>query len=215
VLRGRPDGDLLPAGLRRWAALAVLLAAGAFAVLAVRFAGTGPAGMSRVDRAFLRPRFHGRSALEALTWVGAPQTVITVAVLSSAVAFWRGRRRLAAVALLGPGLTGAATTLLKPVVDRTIDEGELAFPSGHTAGAAALGLLAAIAVIGALRPPPLGALALLAAGAIPAAIAGTGMVLLGAHYPTDVLGGYATAIIAVLVSALLVDGLARSRSIRI
>jgi undecaprenyl-diphosphatase len=209
VLRGRPDGDLLPAGVRRWAALAVLLAAGTFAVLAVRFAGTGPDDMSRVDRAFLRPRFRGRSVLEALTWIGAPETVVAVAVLASAVAFWLGRRRLAAVALIGPGLTGLATTLLKPVIDRTVVDGELAFPSGHTAGAAALGLVAAIAVIGVLRPRPAGALALLAASVVPAAIAGTGMVLLGAHYPTDVLGGYATAVAVVLGVALAVDAAAR------
>ena len=41
-------------------------------------------------------------------------------VLVTAVAFWLGRRRLAAVALICPGLTGLATTLLKPVIDRTI-----------------------------------------------------------------------------------------------
>lgn len=209
MLRGRPDGDLLPAGVRRWAALAALLAAGVFAVLAVRFAGTGPDDMSRVDRAFLRPRFRGRSALEALTWIGAPETVVAVAVLASAIAFWWGRRRLAAVALIGPGLTGLATTLLKPVIDRTIVGGELAFPSGHTAGAAALGLVAAIVAIGVLRPRPPGALAMLAASVVPAAIAGTGMVLLGAHYPTDVLGGYATAVAVVLGVALAVDAAAR------
>ncbi len=189
----------------------MLVAVAAFAVLAVRFTGTGPDGISQVDRAFLRPRFHGRSALEALTWIGAPATVIAVAVLLAAGALWRGRRRLAAVAIIGPGLTGAATTLLKPVIDRTIADGELSFPSGHTAGAAALGLVAAIALIGALQPRPTGALALLAASVVPSAIAGTGMVLLGAHYPTDVLGGYATAVIAVLGSALLLDRLARWR----
>jgi membrane-associated phospholipid phosphatase len=192
----------------------VLLAVGTFAVLAARFAGTGPDGMSRVDRAFLRPRFHGRSVLEALTWIGAPETVVAVAVLASAVAFWLGRRRLAAVALIGPGLTGLATTSLKPVIDRTIVDGELAFPSGHTAGAAALGLVAAIAVIGVLRPRPAGGLALLAASVVPGAIAGTGMVLLGAHYPTDVLGGYAAAVMVVLGTALVVDAAARRWAVR-
>jgi len=187
----------------------VLLAAVVFAVLVARFAGTGPDGMSQVDRALLRPRFHGRSALEALVWIGTPETVIAVAGLSAAVAFWQGRRRLAAIALLGPGLTGATTTLLKPVIDRTIVDGELAFPSGHTAGATALGLVAAIAVVGLLRPRPAGALAVLAASAVPAMIVGTGMVLLGAHYPTDVLGGYTAAVAVVLSTALVVDAAAR------
>jgi len=192
----------------------VLLAAGAFAVLAFRFAGTGPEAMSRLDRALMHPRFHGRSALEALTLIGAPETVVAVAVLSAAIALLRGRHRLAAVALIGPALTGAATTLLKPLIDRTVADGALAFPSGHTAGAAALGLVATIALIGVLRPGPTGALALLAAGSVPAAITGTSMVLLGAHYPTDVLGGYATAVIAVLGSALLLDRLAQWRTDR-
>ena len=193
----------------------MLLAAGAFAVLVARFAGTGPDDVSQVDRAFMRPRFHGRSVLEALTWIGAPETVVAVAVLAAAVAFWRGRRRLAAITLIGPGLTGAATTLLKPVIDRTITDGELAFPSGHTAGAAALGLVAAIALIGVLRPRPVGAVALLAASVVPAAIAGTGMVLLGAHYVTDVVGGYATAVMVVLGSALVIDAVARWRASRV
>jgi membrane-associated phospholipid phosphatase len=214
VLRGRPDGDLLPAGVRGWAALAVLLAAGALAVLVARFAGTGLDDMSRFDRALLRPRTRGRTALEALTWIGAPQAVVVLALVAAAVAFWRGRRRLAALAVLGPGLTGTATTLLKPAIDRTIVGGDLAFPSGHTAGAAALGLLVAIALIGVLAPSPLGATALLAASVVPAAIVGTGMVLLGAHYATDVLGGYATAVATVLTTALLLDGLARWRANR-
>ncbi|SHL21877.1 undecaprenyl-diphosphatase [Pseudonocardia thermophila] len=210
MLSSRPDGDLLPARARPATAAVVLLAVAVVAVLAVRFADTGPAGMSALDRALVRPRFPGRSALEALIWIGSPPVVITIAAVTVVGAFWQGQRRFAALALLGPGLTGLLTTVLKPVVGRTIADGELCYPSGHTGGAAALGLLVAFALIRIRRVGPAQAgLLLFAVSAVPAAIAGTGMVLLGAHYPTDVIGGYATAAACGLGSALLIDVLAR------
>ena len=40
---------------------------------------------------------------------------------------------------------------------------------------------------------------------------GTGMVVRGEHYPTDVVGGFCTAVAAVLVVALVVDAVAGRR----
>ena len=77
------------------------------------------------------------------------------------------------LAVVGPGLTGVCTTLLKPALGRTI-EGGFAFPSGHTGGATSLGLVAALLVISLLRPGRGGALAILAAGAVWSSAAASG-----------------------------------------
>ncbi len=74
---------------------------------------------------------------------GSPTAVVMFALITAAVCLSLGRRLLAVLALVGPGVTGVATTLLKPALGRTLGEG-FAFPSGHTGGATALGLVAAL-----------------------------------------------------------------------
>jgi len=69
-------------------------------------------------------------------------------------------------------------------------------------------LLAAAAL--RLRPPGTAALAGVCA-VLAGGVVGTGMVLLGSHYPTDVVGGFCTAVAAVLVVALALDTASRSR----
>jgi len=65
------------------------------------------------------------------------------AALIAGVCLLLGRRRLAALAVLGPGLAGVATTVLKPAIGRQLDVPAglwFSFPSGHTAGAAAIAI---------------------------------------------------------------------------
>lgn len=54
------------------------------------------------------------------------------------------RQRLALLAVVGPVLTGAAATALKPVFGRTANGGEEVYPSGHMSAATALALVAAL-----------------------------------------------------------------------
>lgn len=194
--------------------LAIAVAAAVLAVLSGLVAGESwPSRLDLgVDRIVTRHRVVGMSIAEMMTWLGAPTTVIVVAAATCIAALLVRRWRLAALAVLGPGLTGLATTGLKPLIGRTIGDGDLAFPSGHTAGATALGLAIAIAVITLIRPGHRATLVVLAVGAsLPGAVAGVGMVLVKAHYPTDTVGGFATALVVVLCSALVLDAVARRR----
>jgi membrane-associated phospholipid phosphatase len=205
--------SLVPGPLRRPLALTVLASAVVFGVLAARYAGTSTAGRidTQVDAAV--------DPLEAHPWVvehakelGSPLTVVVLAIALSATCFVLGRRRLAVLAIVGPGLTGMCTTFLKPVLGRTIGEG-FAFPSGHTGGATSLGLVAALLIISLIRPSRGRALLILAASSlVSGGSVGAAMVALNAHYPTDTIGGFCTAIVVVCGGALLLDRLAALRA---
>jgi len=104
-------------------------------------------------------------------------------------------------------VTVGATTVLKSLVGRTIHgDGNLSYPSGHTAFATTLALVVALAAAG--RPGlgrPAGTSLVLAAALTAGAAMGWAEVVLGAHYPTDVLGGWCTALAVVPAAAWLVD----------
>ncbi len=201
---------LVPGPLRWPLTLAVVDAAVAFGVMAWRYAGTSTAGKVdvRVDR-LVDPLGQAHSWLvEQATRLGSPPSVVVLAFTLSALCLLLGRYRLAVLAVVGPGLTGVCTTFLKPALGRTIDGG-FSFPSGHTGGATSLGLVVALIVISVVRPGRGKALCILAAGAvIGGGSVGLAMVASNAHYPTDTLGGFCTAIVAVCGVALVLDRLA-------
>ena len=204
---------LVPRPLRRPVAGAVAAAAVVFTVLAVRFAGTSSAGAvdTRLD-AVIDPL--GTAHLWLVyrgVQLGSPASVVVLAFALSATCVLLGRRRLAVLAVLGPGLTGVCTTLLKPALGRTI-EGGFAFPSGHTGGATSLGLVAALLAISLVRPRTGGALVMLAAAAVVVGGGvGAAMVAANLHYPTDIVGGFCTAVVVVCGGALALDRLAARR----
>ena len=154
-----------------------------------------------------------QSRLSDMVILGNPLPVAAAAVALGGINLALGRRRLAALAIIGPGLTGMATEILKPLIGRTIVGGGFIYPSGHTAGATALGLVAALLLVNVLRPGPWGSAALLAAGAL---LTGGGMAIAlvvgGLHYPTDTAGGFCTAVAVVLGTALVLDRWADGRS---
>lgn len=204
---------VLSAPLRRPAMLVAGVAVVVFGVLAARYAGAATGG--RIDvgiGAVLDPLVaRYRWPVRLTVAVGSPLVVVVLAFAIAAACLWLRRPRLAVLAVLGPGLTGVATTLLKPVIDRT-NGGHLAYPSGHTGGATALGILAALLVISLLRPRPAVSIAVLAAGAVGLGGAvGVAMIASNAHYPTDTLGGFCAAVVVVLGAALLIDRIAERR----
>lgn len=206
VVRRRPEPPLLPPSLRRPTTAAVAVATTVFAVLALRYAGGSRARWfdhrteSLVEDITPRPR-----GVIALIEVGSPAVVIATAVVTALACLWFGRRRLALLAFLGPGLAGGLATLFQPLVGRTID-GDWAYPSGHTAGATSLALVAAFVLVALRQPEPPWAATLIAGIGLLAGVAMT-VLLVAAdwHYATDAVGGFLVAFASVLSCALLID----------
>lgn len=188
-----------------------VLAAVVVAVLAVPLAGgTAASGLDR----WASSAPHGQSSqFWSAAWfvatLGDPLVAIILAGLLAGVLLVLGRSRLAVVAIIGLALTGVATTVLKPVVDRTIHGHYLAYPSGHTAAATVLALVVALLVVDLLRVRRLAGLLIIhAVAGVGGATMAWSQVVLNVHYLTDTIGGFATALAVVLPVALLVDRVA-------
>jgi membrane-associated phospholipid phosphatase len=206
---------LLPDGSRRVAAAVAVLAATVLAVLGAWYAGDRTAGRvdGHLDRAVDALPTSGHGVARAVVVLGSPPVVAVAAGVLALGCLLVRRPRAALLAVAGPGLTGLVTTFGKPVVDRTIGHDDsLAFPSGHTGGATSLALVCALLLACGLELRAWGTLLLAATSAVVAGGAvGTGMVVTGAHYPTDVVGGFCTAVAAVLATALVLDAVALRR----
>jgi undecaprenyl-diphosphatase len=210
------DDALLPARLRRPAGLAVAVAVLVFGVLAVHYAGTTTGGRvdARIDAVVGPIASPHRWMLQLVPELGSPPVVGVLALGTAVACLWLGRRRLAVLALLGPGLTGVATTLLKPAIGRTLN-GNFAYPSGHTGGATAMGIVAALVVISLLRVGRALGLVLVACGAVfVGGSVSVAMIASSSHYPTDTIGGFSTAVAVVLSLAAAIDGVADRRAPR-
>jgi membrane-associated phospholipid phosphatase len=88
----------------------------------------------------------------------------------------------------------ANTWVLKPLFDRQND-GYLVYPSGHT-----VSLVSTLAVLVLLARPGVARWIVVAVGAVLLIAAGTGMIGLGYHYFTDVVGGtfFAVAVVCAM-----------------
>ncbi|MFD4596942.1 phosphatase PAP2 family protein [Streptomyces sp. NPDC058464] len=201
---------VLPAALRAWLGLVAALATLVVVVLGVRYAGHGEPG--RVDSWIFPPtadsvRPPWRNVALVLDFLGEPAGSAMVVAACVAGCLLLRRPRAAVLVVAGAGLTVGTTTLLKHLVGRTIHgPGNLSYPSGHTAFFTALALMAALLATGRLGLGRTAGMSLVIAAAL---VAGTVMgwaeVGLGAHYPTDALGGWCTALAVIPVTAWLVD----------
>jgi len=183
-----------------------LLAACLIGVLAVSWAGVALLGALPGDaESAAEVREEPLSWLvlapaRALDWLGHP---IPGAVIVVALAGWLWRRIgwRHAVLVVGAAAVVGVTSLIKEAVGRSRPEGALlsdpSFPSGHTAWAAAVFGVAAVLAIERRRwRAAAGCLAIVG-------VMGPSRVLLGVHWASDVVAGYAVGL-AWLIGLLLV-----------
>ncbi|MGI8817080.1 MAG: phosphatase PAP2 family protein [Pseudonocardia sp.] len=210
-----PPRSLLPAPLRKPAAVAVVLCTAAFVGLALEVAGGSLAGpVDRGAAGLVRAAMPAAvKPLTQLTDLGDAGPVILAALALSLLALALGDRRGAALAIIGPLLTGVVTTGVKPLVGRTIRD-HLAYPSGHTGAATALGLVTALVLIGLFSAGTAVSVLLLASGGLFAGgTMAVALVARGSHYPSDTVGGFCAAVVVVLGSALLIEKVAQPAAI--
>jgi undecaprenyl-diphosphatase len=146
----------------------------------------------------------------ATDFLGEPGGAATLVAAAVTGCLLLRRPRGAVLVVAGAALTVGATRLLKPLVGRTIHGADnLAYPSGHTAFLTAFALAVALTAAGRLGLGRAAGTSLVLATALVAGAAmGWAQVALGAHYPTDVLGGWCTALAVTPATAWLVDRIA-------
>jgi membrane-associated phospholipid phosphatase len=171
------------------------LAACVLAGVVVHAVAYGIAPLERADvralgHAPFSPHWLNRLVEDLLWWFDpVPFALLVLLVAGTAWAAGRPRGALgAAVLMIGSGIT---TQVLKTVLAMPHDGASRlpddAFPSGHTTAAASLALALALLVPAGRRAP------VLVAGALLTAVVGVSLVVLGRHYPSDVLGGLCVA----------------------
>ncbi|GAA4556745.1 hypothetical protein GCM10023175_59630 [Pseudonocardia xishanensis] len=148
----------------------------------------------------------------AVDWLGEPVGAALLAVLVAGIMLLAARPRYAAVVVLVQPLILVVADGLKLVVGRTIHGGSLSFPSGHTAGAVAFALMLALflADVGGLRTVGR-VVVVVGAAVVVGSVAGWAQIVVGAHYPTDTVGGLLLAVALVPLTALVVDRVADRR----
>jgi membrane-associated phospholipid phosphatase len=136
-----------------------------------------------------------------IDWTGEPVGA-GVVLLTLVILFLRkGNSRAAVFAVAGPAVAVAVTSGMKPLVGRTINDGFLSYPSGHTATVTAFTLVVVFFVLGRRE----GRYWLLALPLLAAAAMAWAQVLLNAHYPTDTVGGFCAALAVVPAVAWVID----------
>ncbi|WAX81804.1 phosphatase PAP2 family protein [Streptomyces sp. KMM 9044] len=208
-MAGRPVPVVLPPSLRGWLGAVAVLGALVVGVLGALYAdGSEPGTVDTWIWAVVEgvgPSL--RNAALATDFLGEPvgaATLVGVTVTGCLLLRWP---RAAVLVVAGAGLAVGTTKLIKPLVGRTIHgDDNLSYPSGHTAFLTAFALVVALLATGRLGlGRTAGALLVLAAALVAGAAMGWAQVALGAHYPTDVLGGWCTALAVTPATAWLVD----------
>lgn len=201
---------VLPPSLRARLGLVAALAALVVVVLGALYAGHSRPG--RVDRWIILPtadsvRPPWRHVALALDFLGEPAGSVVLVMVIVAGCLLLRRPRAAVLVVAGAAMVVGTATLLKRLVGRTIHGADnLSYPSGHTAFFTALALVVALLATDRLElGRTAGTSLVLCAALLAGAAMGWAQVALGAHYPTDALGGWCTALAVIPATAWLVD----------
>jgi undecaprenyl-diphosphatase len=208
---GRSAPAVLPPSLRVRLGPIAALAALVVVALGALYADDSRPSMvdARISAAVYGVRPPWRHVALAMDFLGEPVGAATLVVAAVTGCLLLRRPRAAVLVVAGVGMAVGTATLLKSLVGRTIHDGNLSYPSGHTAFATALALVVALLATGRLGlGRTAGTLLVLAAALVAGAVMGWAQVALGAHYPTDVLGGWCTALAVIPATAWLVDRMA-------
>ncbi|EOD67925.1 phosphatase PAP2 family protein [Amycolatopsis vancoresmycina] len=201
----------LPPVLRTPLAMSAALATAV--VLALGILHFHDSGLTGLDAAIL-PSIDGvqppwRYVALVFDFGGEPVGSVILVALLAGVCVLARRLRTAVLTVLGVVVTVAVTTVLKPIVGRNIHGEFLSYPSGHTALATALALVVGLLLTDRLSLGRGAAVVLVLGLAVVAGVAmGWAEVALGAHYPTDALGGFCAALATVPATAWLLDRVA-------
>ena len=192
---------------------ALAIAALAALWLAMLLFGTGP-----LDRQVYELLYAGhRPALlafaRAVTFLGEPTVLIGAGFLVAGWLWWRKKARLALalllVVLIGRGLSEAQKywiARVRPEVEpHLVVVKTSSFPSGHATSSMIfyLTLALALALTAGTRWHRLAA----AGAVVLSLVIGTSRVMLGVHWPSDVIGGWAFGMLWVLLTLRLAERL--------
>lgn len=191
------------------AALLVLLW---FAMLTI---GAGPVDGRLLALVYAGDRPVLAAVAKALTMTGEGPVLILVTVAAAAAQLWLGHPRRGFAVVLVPLVGRLLVDIQKYSILRFRPENEVhlvpvstpSFPSGHSANSMIVWLVLAIVFFGDTR----WRVPAIAAAATFALLVGSSRVVLGVHYPTDVLGGWAFGLLWVILAMPLADRLIDSR----
>ncbi len=209
----RAASALLPSALRgRLGAVAVLAA---LVVAALGTAYAGGSESSAVDGWFVDPEADSvgppwRGVALATDFLGEPVGAAALVLAAVAACLLMRRPRAAVLVVAGAAVAVGAAKALKHVVGRTIHgDGNLSYPSGHTAFLTAFALVLALLAVGRWGlGRAAGTLLVLAASLLAGGVMGWAQAALSAHYATDAVGGWCTALAVVPATARLIDRVA-------
>jgi undecaprenyl-diphosphatase len=190
-----------PAVRWRFPALLVALAAIWLTMLAL---GGGP-----LDQRIYKALYAGHRTVMVniarfFTALGEPTVLIAAGVACALWLWWAGKRKLAVVLTMIVGLGRGLSEIQKMVIARPRPELEAhltlvktsSFPSGHSASSMIFFLSVALALTAGTRWHRLAA-----AGAILLSVCvGLSRVMLGVHWPSDVIGGWSCGMLWVLLT---------------
>jgi len=158
------------------------------------------------------------AAAQWVTWAGAAGQRTFAMVVCAGWLVWHKRTYPALVMLVAPPLAGATSSILKEAFGRARPDvvphldivTNLSFPSGHATNVMATLLLASLLLAKKRR------LAWVTLALVGAAAIGASRILLGVHWPSDVIGGWlwgaGIALLALSVSQKLEAGQNENRS---